>query len=207
MRIQLSLIAMTLLLTGLSFIETDRFDQQIIQHIPVIPLLGILSWCAVRRTFSHFAFCGMIMFLWQHILGARWTYSNVPYDDWANAVFGVTVSEQFGWTRNHYDRLVHLMFGILWAIPFVELARPSVPSKFWQALFSLCAIGAFSAVYEIAEWLLTIFMSPVYAERYNGQQGDMWDPQKDMLLAIVGAFVTLVLMNTRLTRERRAAAD
>ncbi|MFK7821194.1 MAG: DUF2238 domain-containing protein [Planctomycetaceae bacterium] len=205
MRAQLVLIAITILLMALSFIDSRSAMSQAIQHAPVIPLLGILAWCAVRRTFSHSAFVAMILFLWLHILGARYTYSNVPYDEWANASLGLTVSEQFGWTRNHYDRLVHLMFGVLFALPFVELARPAMTSKLWQALFSLCAVGAASALYEVAEWLLTIFVSPVHAERYNGQQGDMWDPQKDMLLAIIGAAVALVAMNTQLRKDKTVA--
>ena len=200
MRSQLFLIALTVLLTGVSFVGAERFVPQVMQHIPVIPLFGILIWCAVRRTFGHLSFCCIIAFLWLHILGARYTYSSVPYDEWANAAFGATLSDKFGWTRNHYDRLVHLMFGVLWAKPFVELARPAMPSKLWQAMFSLSAIGALSAIYEVAEWSLTMFMSPINAERYNGQQGDIWDPQKDMALAMAGAFVVLLAMNTQLRR-------
>lgn len=63
----------------------------------------------------------LVVFLWLHILGARYIYSFVPYDDWSRSVLGSGISEWFGWERNHYDRLVHLCFGGLWmvAIPVV----------------------------------------------------------------------------------------
>jgi putative membrane protein len=68
-------------------------------------------------------------------------------------------------------------------------------------MFILSA-GAF---YEIAEWGVAMVFSPETAENYNGQQGDVWDPQKDMLLAAIGAVISLagVLMFTgRDHRER-----
>src|SRR3546814_5630047 len=58
-----------------------------------------------------------------HTLGGRYAYSNVPYDDWARALAGTSLSDAFGWTRNHYDRLVHFAFGALSVIPVAEIAR------------------------------------------------------------------------------------
>src|SRR3546814_12432328 len=58
-----------------------------------------------------------------HTLGGRYAYSNVPYDDWARALTGASLSDAFGWTRNHYDRIAHFAFGALSVIPVAEIAR------------------------------------------------------------------------------------
>lgn len=56
-------------------------------------------------------------------------------------------------------------------------------------------VGAFSAVYEVFEWLLTMVLAPEMATEYNGQQGDLWDPQKDMAIAIIGAALSSIWLS------------
>jgi putative membrane protein len=63
-------------------------------------------------------------------------------------------------------------------------------------------VGAVSALYEIFEWLITIVLAPGMADEYNGQQGDVWDSQKDMAIALVGAFVVSLWMLVRRVRAR-----
>ncbi len=130
-----------------------------------------------------------------HILGARYLYSNVPYDDWANRFLGISISEHFDWNRNHYHRAVHFMFGILMMLPLTDLAPRAFESRrTHRAVWAFLLIMTISAIYEIVEWLIAILMSPDAAEKYNGQQGDMWDAQKDMALAMLGSFVSAPLV-------------
>ena len=125
-----------------------------------------------------------------HILGARWIYSFVPYEQWCDAVIGSGPSDWFGWTRNHYDRLVHFAFGVLMTLPLAEAARRYARLAPAVALaFAWLAVAGVSAVYEVFEWALAVIAAPDFAEKYNGQQGDFWDAQKDMALAMAGSSI------------------
>lgn len=181
-----------LLLASLLVAQIDQPypDVALLQHLPTMLLL-VASPALLRRwPLSTPALACIVVFLALHTLGGRYAYSNVPYDDWVRAVTGSTLSETFGWDRNHYDRLVHFAFGALSVVPVAEIARR------WGGLgargAALSALGwvlAISCLYEIFEWLLTIVAAGETADRYNGQQGDIWDAQKDMALATVGAIL------------------
>jgi putative membrane protein len=100
--------------------------------------------------------------------------------------------EQLQATRNHYDRLVHFAFGALWLLPFCELSarHMGVPRRVaW--IYALALVMAASLVYELFEYALALTLSPESAEAYNGQQGDGWDAQKDMALAVLGSLCAL----------------
>ncbi|WP_281179418.1 DUF2238 domain-containing protein [Sphingomonas pituitosa] len=146
-----------------------------------------------RWPISDSAVLGLLLFWLLHTLGGRYTYSNVPYDQWAVAVTGHGISDALGLTRNGYDRLVHLAFGLLWVAPFAEAMRRHAgmgsQASVWTAFLF---VGAVSAFYEIFEWLLTMLVAPGLADEYNGQQGDVWDPQKDMAIAMLGAAIAVL---------------
>ena len=70
----------------------------------------------------------------------------------------------------------------------------------WAALFGLCFVLAGGSLYEVAEWILAVVMSSAQAEAYNGQQGDMWDAQKDMALQFVAGLLAMPLAMWNLNR-------
>jgi putative membrane protein len=147
-----------------------------------------------RRWLSNLSFACLIAFWLLHILGARYIYSFVPYEVWLDRLFGGSPAGWFGWRRNHFDRLVHFSFGFLWMFPAVELAmRWGGMRRSWAAMFGLCFVLAGGSLYEVAEWILAVVMSPAQAEAYNGQQGDMWDAQKDMALQFVAGLLAMPL--------------
>lgn len=162
-------------------------------------LLLVAAPVLLRRwPLSTPALACIVAFFALHTLGGRYAYSNVPYDAWARALTGTSLSDAFGWSRNHYDRLVHFAFGALSVIPVAEIARR------WGRLgprgAALTVLGwvlAISSLYEIFEWLLTIVAAGETADRYNGQQGDIWDAQKDMALATLGAILVLPVQRRR----------
>lgn len=173
-----------------------------LQHIPTVVVLLAWPWALRRYPLSGTAIACLAAFLVLHIIGARWVYSNVPYEQWVQALTGVSVSEALGWQRNHYDRLVHLAFGVLWVRPLQEIAArhaglPPRASLYVAVEFVLAA----SMLYEVFEWTLTLWLAGEAADAYNGQQGDAWDAQKDMALAAGGALVGALLL-----RERRGRA-
>jgi putative membrane protein len=143
-------------------------------------------------------------FLLLHVLGARYLYSNVPYDNWSQQLLGFEITTRFGFRRNHFDRLVHFAFGALWIRPVWEVCHRhfQVPRRF-AYYTALEFVLAFSMLYELVEWGLSIVLAGPGADAYNGQQGDLWDAQKDMAFALLGALLALtVLYLTRRSRSR-----
>jgi len=134
------------------------------------------------------AVCGFIAV---HCIAARWLYSNVPYDAWLQAALGWSPDVAFGWRRNHFDRFVHLLYGLCLAPAATRLACQAWPALHVRHAFVLAvmAIMCSSLAYEWLEWGIALAMSPTAAEAYNGQQGDMWDAHADMLLATLGSLL------------------
>ena len=161
-----------------------------LQHIPTMLLLFASPWLLRRWPLSDCAVASLVAFLLLHTLAGRYTYSNVPYDAWGRALTGQSIDAAMGWTRNGFDRLVHLSFGLLWVAPVAEIVRRYAGAGWRTSLwFAVLFVGCVSALYEIFEWLLTMLLAPGMANAYNGQQGDVWDAQKDMAIAILGAFL------------------
>jgi putative membrane protein len=130
------------------------------------------------------------LFLSVHAVGSRWLYSNVPYDAWGRAIFGVSINEPFGWTRNHFDRLVHFLFGVCFTSAIAAHAGRRWNMKPMHCFYvAVSAIMIASLWYEWFELAIAMTMSGENAEAYNGQQGDMWDAHKDMLMATVGSLL------------------
>ena len=191
---QKRLLGLLLVLLLLAQIDQPYPEIALLQHIPTMLLLVASPWLLRRWPLSTPALACIVVFLALHTLGGRYAYSNVPYDDWARSLTGTSLSDAFGWTRNHYDRLVHFAFGAQSVIPVAEIARR------WGGLgprgAALTVLGwvlAICCLYEIFEWLLTIVAAGETADRYNGQQGDIWDAQKDMALALLGAIGVMAM--------------
>ncbi|KGB55543.1 hypothetical protein FG91_01463 [Sphingopyxis sp. LC81] len=191
---QRPLIGLLLALLLLAQIDQPYPEVALLQHIPTMLLIVASPWLLRHWPLSTPAVACIALFMALHTLGGRYAYSNVPYDDWVRALTGTSLSDAFGWTRNHYDRLVHFTFGALSVIPVAEIARR------WGGLgprgAALTVLGwvlAISCLYEIFEWLLTIVAAGETADRYNGQQGDIWDAQKDMALALLGAIGVMAM--------------
>jgi putative membrane protein len=179
----------------------------LLQHAPTVLFVSAMIATNGRFCFSNWAYSGILAFMTLHLLGARYVYSNVPYDEWSRMLFGIGVSEQFGFQRNHYDRLVHFAFGFCLSYPALELIRrwKMAPDP-WSYYFAVEAIVAGSVLYELGEWLVAIIFAPEWADRYLGQQGDMWDAHKDMGLALIGATLTMCATCACERRCRRSAA-
>lgn len=156
---------------------------------------------------SNAAVTCVVIFFALHTIGGRYTYSNVPYDDWARKLVGHSVSETFGFTRNHYDRLVHLSYGLLAVLPTREFLQRHLHVSSRLALYiAVESVIAASAVYELVEWFLSMVLAGPMANDYNGQQGDFWDAQKDMALATMGALLSAVALKIRASRPSGGAA-
>lgn len=195
---QRRLLGALLVLLLLAQIDQPYPEAALLQHFPTMVLLVAAPALLRRWPLSTASVACIAAFMALHTLGGRYAYSNVPYDDWARALTGTGLSDAFGWTRNHYDRLVHFAFGALSVIPGAEIARRwGGLGKRGAALTVLGWVLTISSLYEIFEWLLTIVAAGETADRYNGQQGDIWDAQKDMALAALGAILVLLVQRRR----------
>ncbi|SMP75448.1 putative membrane protein [Neorhodopirellula lusitana] len=192
MSIRLFWIGITFLAVPASFVAAPYPTELLLQHVPTLVGLVLLTIATARFQVSLVSFVCSLSFLWIHLIGARWIYSFVPYDEWSTALTGYSISEVFGWERNHYDRMVHLTSGLLGLPVFSELLQTYCRLRPLPAgLLALSCVLAIGAAYEVLEWQIAIVFSPAMAESYNGQQGDVWDAQKDLALAWLGATLCL----------------
>lgn len=150
----------------------------------------------------------IFLFLMLHAVGAHYLYSNVPYDRWLRAVTGTDLETLFNFQRNHYDRFVHFCFGVLMVYPMREvLARHFRFGHVSGLVAAVAFLAVFSKLYELGEWMLAELMSEENAEQYNGQQGDVFDPQKDMALALAGSIISACVIGTRFSCNRHRATQ
>lgn len=169
-----------------------------LHHLPTLALLLSAPFLLGRWPLSSPAVACVAAFFALHTIGGRWTYTDVPYDSLAEALTGRSLSEAFGFGRNHYDRLVHLAYGLLAVLPVREALVRHLGLGARTALYiAVESVLAASLVYEVFEWLLTLGMAGEVADRYNGQQGDLWDAQKDMALAAAGALLAAAVLALR----------
>jgi len=153
-------------------------------------LIGIAILLPTRRRFPLTPLIYTLIALHMVILcvGAKYTYALVPLGDW--------VSDLLGSARNQYDRLGHLAQGFVPAMIAREIfiRKSVIPSAAWRAFLVVSVCVAFSAVYELIEWLVAI-NSGEASDAFLGTQGDDWDTQKDMFMALIGATTALATLS------------
>jgi len=153
---------------------------------------------------SRLSYTLIFIHLMLHTVGAYYTYSLVPYDNWISALFGSSPRDWFGWERNHFDRLVHFLYGLLIAYPIRELfLRVADVKGFWGYFLPLDLTMSSSMLYELLEWATAVFIGDG-SSAYIGTQGDEWDAHKDMALATLGAIIAMLItaaINMRMQRD------
>jgi putative membrane protein len=175
----------------------------LLENLLVFVAVPVLIATRRRMRFSNAAYACIAAFFALHAIGAHYTYSLVPYDRASEALFGSTLSSHFGWTRNHYDRFVHFCYGALLALPARELLeRVAPPRGAWRFWLPVLFIASHSVLYELIEFAAALLFGGELGQAYLGAQGDVWDAQKDSLLATSGA----LLATGALTLRRALAA-
>jgi putative membrane protein len=163
--------------------------ENAITALALFALVGTHS----RWPVSDFSYSLVFVFLVLHTIGAHYTYARVPFFAVAETRSGVALIESFGWTRNHYDRLVHFAYGLLIAYPAWELLeRYANPAAGWSWFLSPALIMASSMAFEVIEWWAAELLGGPAGSDYVGAQGDPWDAQKDMALATGGATLAMI---------------
>ena len=193
-KIKTALLFILIATSILFWVKSEYPNQQLLQHLGTLLVSLILIADLILDRLSLKAYIGVSLFILLHIIGARWIYSNVPYQSFFESI-GIDIHELFNINsqRNHYDRLVHFSFGLL-MVPFLfEIYRVRIENTIVSLVFAWLTIQTFSMFYEVFEWILTVIIPGEGATEYNGQQGDVWDAQKDMALAMLGSTFTAII--------------
>lgn len=153
------------------------------ENVLVFLFVPLLLWTWYRFRLSNVSYTLVFAYLSLHVVGAHWGYSNVPFE-WV----------KLGTGRNHYDRIVHFSFGLLMAYPIREVFHRVAHARgFWGYYLPLDVTLAFSAAYEVLEWVFVLVASEGQGAAFLGAQGDEFDAVKDMALAGSGAVITMSL--------------
>lgn len=179
------LIFIVILFGGFWFymsIEPYSYDNWWLENILTILTVLLLLLTYQRYPMSTLSYAQLALFLALHTYGAHYSYTMNPIDEW--------MKEVFGWERNAYDRVVHTAFGMLLYYPVYEWARRLIGIPFfWSAFFSITLIFALGGMYEVIEMVVALIVDPDIGLNFVGFQGDIWDAQKDMILAFIGSLI------------------
>jgi len=173
---------------------TSNFINWLLENTLTLPFIVLLYYLYRWHQFSTWSVTLIFIFLMLHVYGSQHTYSENPFGFWLKDLFQLQ--------RNHFDRLVHFGFGFLLAFPMHEISQTKFRIPVWLTyLIPIILTFTLGALYEIVEWIVADIFFPTQGAAFLGMQGDLWDAQKDMALAVIGAF--LILLFTYLSRRSK----
>lgn len=162
-------------------------EDWLLENYLVFFWIPIIILSARYFRLSNISYTLLTIFMCLHVIGSHYTYAQVP--------FGFTLQDWFEASRNMYDRLVHFSYGLLLAYPVREVfVRLAHARGFWGYFFPVDLTLSFSAIYELIEWWSARNVTPELGLAFLGAQGDVWDAQKDMGLAGLGALITMCVV-------------
>lgn len=190
----------------LASIEPLEWSSYLLHQLGTLLFLALMLFAYRYWHISSRSYALASIFLLIHIIGARYLYSYVPYDNWTERLFGISLNELFGWQRNMYDRLVHFSYGLLLFNAMVESSKSIFKISSIKLLVAIALMINMSSslLYELLEWGIAATLSPEAAEAYNGQQGDIWDAHKDMALALLGGLIAAGILLFKASIQTRS---
>ena len=161
---------------------------------PVLVALPILYFTRERFPLTPLLYAVISLHCLVLILGGAYTYARVPLGYWLQDLLELT--------RNPYDKIGHFMQGFTPALLARELfvRNGHVSGAKMSAFLAVCVSLAVSAVYELIEWWAALLLGQG-ADEFLGTQGDVWDTQSDMFLALLGALAALALLSRLQKRQ------
>jgi putative membrane protein len=171
-------------------------DDWLIENLLVFVSVPVLVFSYRRLPLSDASYVLIFLFLLLHAVGAHYSYSEVPLGYWLKNTLHLR--------RNHFDRIVHFAFGLLLTYPMRDWLGSAVKMRgFWGIVLPAAVIVSLSGFFEIIEAVVARIVDPQLGAAYLGIQGDIWDAQKDMALAVAGAgSIVLLLIATPLWKSR-----
>jgi putative membrane protein len=173
--------------TVLAIRPHDRWDWALENFFPLAQLAAVIIAYRYYK-FTRLSYYLIFFYLFVQSYGGHYTYALTPPFNW--------LRDEFGLSRNHYDRVAHFMLGFLMGIPIREiLLQYVVTSRKWMAFITASIVLAIGAFYEFIEWWVAKLVWPGLGDAFLGTQGDIWDSHWDMFLALVGAILALALFS------------
>jgi putative membrane protein len=175
-----ALLAIFALLTIWSAIAPADVFTWWLEAVPAFIGLAIVVFTYKKFPLTNFLYIMLTLHAAVLLVGAHYTYAEVPLFNW--------IRDEFGFSRNHYDRLGHFFQGLVPALIARELLLRTSPLQNGKWLFVIITLGCLgiSSAYELVEWLVSINTGDK-SDAFLGTQGDVWDTQKDMCMALIGA--------------------
>ena len=171
-----------------------HFSDWVLENILTLITVFVFIYTRNSFRFSSLSYTLLLIFMSMHTIGSHYTYADVPYESWTGAI-GFSINDIFGFTRNHYDRLVHFSFGLLFAYPMRELFMRVAGAKgAWSYYLPVELVMSLSMLYELIEWIIAEIVGGDLGMAYLGTQGDVWDAHKDMGLATIGASLGMLVV-------------
>jgi putative membrane protein len=184
-----------------------HFSDWVLENVLTVAFVALLFFTRNVFELSNVSYTVLFAFLCFHTIGAHYTYADVPYEKWFAAI-GISIRDITGFERNHFDRLVHYLFGFLFAYPMRELfMRVAGTRGAWSYYLPVELVMAMSMLYELIEWGASLVVGGDLGMAYLGTQGDVWDAQKDMALATLGACFGMLIVAGINFRFQRDFAD
>lgn len=153
----------------------------LLENLLVFFFFPFIIWMDSRHHYSLLSIVLLLIFASLHSLGSHYTYSEMEHFD--------SITHLFGFERNHYDRVVHFLFGLLVFKILFEMTTEHISTIKTALFFTLTIVISISTVYEMLEWQAAIILHPELGLAFLGTQGDIWDAQKDTLVATIGALL------------------
>ena len=184
------LVLLTIYLLGfivLAIRPYDRADWALESFFPISMLVAAIVTYPYFK-FSRLSYYMLFFYLFVQSYGGHFTYALTPPFNW--------LRDEFHLSRNHYDRVAHFMLGFMMGIPIREiLLQFIVTSRRWLNFITAAIVLAIGAFYEFIEWWVAVLVTPDLGDKFLGTQGDIWDTQWDMFLALVGVVITLIIFS------------
>jgi putative membrane protein len=175
-------------------IEPHHRSDWLLENVLVVIFAAIMLFSYRYFPLSRLSYTLIFLFMLLHQVGAHYTYSDVPYDEFFVTYLGFSLNDLLGWERNNFDRVVHFLYGLLLAYPIKEVyCRIARAEGFWGYFFPLELTMASSMIYELIEWGAAGVFGGDLGMAYLGTQGDIWDAHKDMALASLGALIAMLI--------------
>lgn len=192
--IQLACVLGVLALAG--FYTADRLTWAL-ETFPVMIAVPLLWGTYKRFPLTPLLYWIITIHTLVLIAGGYWTYAHVPLGFW--------IEDAFGLSRNPYDKIGHFLQGVTPALLTREilLRRGYLRAKGMAAFLAICVAALVSVCYELLEWGSALALGQG-ADEFLGTQGDPWDTQSDMFMALIGASVAMGLLSRWQDRQMQA---
>ncbi len=172
-----------------SLIGTTDINNWWLENVLTFLSLFFLAYTYRKHQLSDLSYLLIFIFLCLHVYGSKHTYAENPFGYWMKDVFNLE--------RNQYDRIVHFGFGFLLAYPMRELFLRWLKAPTWVAWLLPIEISlSVGAFYELIEWAVADIFFKDQGAAYLGTQGDVWDAQKDVFLAFLGAIIATTIVSS-----------